>query len=468
MGSVRRFLMAKTRLRLACAVALFVAQGCATRPPRTQGPEPRPLGREFPVRAAPREAEGDDGSAALAEEPVGEEITLRRALALALLRSPKLSAVSWDIRIGEARRLQAGLFPNPELEVEVENFGGSGEFAGFTGSETTIVLSQLIELGGKRAARKHVAAFDAELAAWDHEAARLAVLTDTTLAFLDVLAAQEQQQLAQDAHRVAGEVLSAAAARVKAGKVSPLEEVRAGVTLSKSAIDLETARRTLEGSRGFLAATWGSWNARFKHATGDLDAVKPVPPLESIEGLVARNPDIARWAQEMEQRLAVLSLERAGRVPDLTVGAGVKYISGPDTTAFVFGFSIPIPFSDRNQGAVLEAEYELARAGDAKKVAEVRTRVALAGAYHMLASAHGAAVSLRDEVLPAARRADAAARESYKEGKLGYLDVLDAQRTLMDARQSHVDALITYHKAVAVVESLIGTGLTDIPTSENQ
>ena len=86
----------------------------------------------------------------------------------------------------------------------------------------------------------------------------------------------------------------------------------------------------------------------------------------------------------------------------------------------------------------------------------------------MLASAHGAAVSLRDEVLPAARQAYAAASESYKEGKLGYLDVLDAQRTLMDARQSHVDALITYHKAVAVVESLIGTGLTDIPTSEDQ
>ena len=460
--------MAKTRLRLACVVALFIAQGCATRLPETQGPEPRPLGREFPVRAAPRDAQGDDGRSALAEEPVGEEITLRRALALALLRSPKLSAISWDIRIGEARRLQAGLFPNPELEVEVENFGGSGEFAAFLGSETTVVLSQLIELGGKRNARKQVAAFDAELAAWDHEAARLAVLTDTTLAFLDVLAAQEQLQLAQDAHRVSGEVLSAAAARVKAGKVSPLEEVRAGVTRSRSAIDLESARRTLAGARSFLAATWGSWSPGFKHATGNLDAVKPVPPLEAIEGLVARNPDIARWAQEMEQRLAVLSLERAGRVPDLTLGAGVKYISGPDTPAFVFGFSIPLPFSDRNQGAILEAEYEIARAGDARKVAEVRTRAALAGAYHVLASAHAAAVALRDELLPAARRAYAAARESYKEGKLGYLDVLDAQRTLMDARQSHVGALITYHKAVAIVESLIGTGLADIPTSENQ
>jgi len=460
--------MAKTRLGLACVVALFIAQGCATRPPETQGPEPRPLGREFPVRAAPRDAEGDDGSAALAEEPVGEEITLRRALALALLRSPKLSAVSWDIRIGEARRLQAGLFPNPELEVEVENFGGSGEFAAFLGSEATVVLSQLVELGGKRNARKQVAAFDAELAAWDHEAARLAVLTDTTLAFLDVLAAQEQLRLAQDAHRVSGEVLAAAVARVKAGKVSPLEEVRAGVAVSKSAINLETARRTLEGARGYLAAAWGSWSPGFKHATGKLDAVKPVPPLESIEGLVARNPDIARWAQEMEQRLAVLSLERAGRVPDLTVGAGVKYISGPDTPAFVFGFSIPIPFSDRNQGAILEAEYQIARAGDARKVAEVRTRAALAGAYHVLASAHGTAVSLRDDVLPAARRAYAAASESYKEGKLGYLDVLDAQRTLMEARQGHVDALITYHKAVAVVESLIGTGLADIPISENQ
>ncbi len=80
----------------------------------------------------------------------------------------------------------------------------------------------------------------------------------------------------------------------------------------------------------------------------------------------------------------------------------------------------------------------------------------------MLASARGEALSLRDDVLPVARRAYAATRESYLVGKVGYLDILDAQQTLVAARQSHIDALVVYHKAVAVVESLIGTALAEV------
>ncbi|MFB3065352.1 MAG: TolC family protein [Planctomycetota bacterium] len=460
--------MVERRVTLACAFALFVAQGCVAPLPQTEGPEPLPLGREFPVHDAPREVGERKGRPEPDEEPVEGEVTLSRALALALLRSPNLAAVAWDVRVADARRLQAGLLPNPEIEVEVEDFAGTGTLAGFDGAETTIVLSQLIELGGKRAARKQVAAFDAQLAAWGYETARLAVLTETTLTFLDVLGAQERLQLAEESHRLAQEVLSTVAERVKAGKVSPLEEMRAAVTLSKSAIDLDKASRSLDISRSFLAASWGSSRAGFDRVAGELDSVASIPSFESVAGLVARNPEIARWAQEMEQRLAVLARERAGRVPNLTLGIGVKHISEVDASALVFGLSIPIPLFDRNQGAILEARYELARAGHAKKAAEVRTWAALAAAYHTLASAHSEALSLRDDVLPAAQHAYAAARESYQEGKLGYLDILDAQRTLMEAKRSHVDALMTYHKAVAVVESLIGTGLNDVPSGSNQ
>ena len=461
--------MDESRVTLACAFALFVAQGCATPLPRTEGPYPRPLGREFAVYDPPRDAEAQSGRLEPVDEPVRGKITLRRVLALALLRSPNLAAVSWDVRIAEARRLQAGLRPNPEILVEIEDWGGTGSLTGFDGAVTTILLSQLIELGGKRAARKQVAAFDAELAAWDYETARLAVLTETTLTFLDVLAAQERLHLAEESHRLAQEVLSTVAERVKAGKVSPLEEMRAGVTLSKSRIDLDKARRSLHIFRSFLAASWGSSAPGFDRAVGELDAVAPIPPFESIVRLVARNPEVARWAQEIEQRLAVLALERAGRVPDMTLAVGPRYITADQTNnvAFVFGFSMPLPFFDRNQGAILEARHELARAGDAKKAAEVRTWVALAAAYQTLASAHGEALSLRDEVLPAARRVYAAARESYQEGKLGYLDILDAQRTLMETRRSYADALTIYHKAVAVVESLIGTGLDDVRRGAN-
>ena len=80
-------------------------------------------------------------------------MTLRQALALTLSRSPELAAISYDIRIAEARILQAQLRPNPELDLEAEDIAGSGEFSNARRSENTLQLGQLIELGGKRGAQ---------------------------------------------------------------------------------------------------------------------------------------------------------------------------------------------------------------------------------------------------------------------------------------------------------------------------
>ena len=77
------------------------------------------------------------------------------------------------MRAREAEGLQAGRLSNPELEVEIENFGGSGEADGFSASETTLALSQLIELGGKRLKRQRIAGHQAELAGWEYELTRV-------------------------------------------------------------------------------------------------------------------------------------------------------------------------------------------------------------------------------------------------------------------------------------------------------
>ncbi len=87
-------------------------------------------------------------------------VTLADALALALERSPKLASFSAEVRAREARTLQAGLLPNPEIEGSFEDFGGSGERRGAGSAESTLRLSQPIELGGKRGLRSAVATFE--------------------------------------------------------------------------------------------------------------------------------------------------------------------------------------------------------------------------------------------------------------------------------------------------------------------
>ena len=106
-------------------IAFLVLGGCAPGPfYDSTWPEPRPLGRGLDV-VHPSTPRGDVVAEDLPDEPTGE-LSLRDALAAALLRSPYLAATAYAVRAREAQALQAGLVPNPEIGLEFENFGGTG------------------------------------------------------------------------------------------------------------------------------------------------------------------------------------------------------------------------------------------------------------------------------------------------------------------------------------------------------
>jgi cobalt-zinc-cadmium efflux system outer membrane protein len=386
----------------------------------------------------------------------GGDIALRDALSLALQYNPELAAFSIEVRVAEARTLQAGLRPNPEVNIEMENFAGSGTLRSYDSAETTIQIGQLIELGGKRQKRARVASLERELTEWDYEAKRADVLTETSKSFVDVLAAQERVALAQELLRLAEQTFDTVSARVKAGKVSPLEETKAGVALSNSRIEHARAQRSLEAARKKLVAAWGSGVPAFERAVGPLDQLSPIPPEDRLAGEIRGSPDVARWATEQEQRRAASALQDAIRIPDLTLAAGVRRFRESGDSAFVAGASIPLPLFNRNQGGILESRRRLAKADRESAAAETRVRAALAETYQALSTAVSEIDALKTTVIPGAQNAFEAASEGYRQGKFGYLDVLDAQRTLFEARGQYVSALATYHKAVADLERAIG------------
>jgi len=386
-------------------------------------------------------------------------LTLRQALALALLQNPELSAFTWEVRAAEARTLQVGLRPNPELGLEVENIAGTGAFQGGRSAETTLRLSQVIELGGKRARRLHVAALERDLAVWDYETKRVEVLTEVAQAFVEVLRAQERLAAEQDLVRLAEQVLATVAERVNAGKASPVEETKAGVALSTSRVALERARRELVATRQRLAATWGSSTPTFQHVEGAFETVAAPPSAEALAERILDNPDLARWGTELQQRQAAVDLAEAQKVPDLTASGGVRYLNEADTAALVFSFAVPLPVVHRNQGAILEAQHRLAKATEERRAVVVRVRAALATVYAALTAAFVEATTLREEIIPGARRVFEATSEGYRQGKFSLLEVLDAQRTLFEARAQYIEALAHYHKAVAEAERAIGGAL---------
>jgi cobalt-zinc-cadmium efflux system outer membrane protein len=288
-------------------------------------------------------------------------------------------------------------------------------------------------------------------------------LTEAKKAFVDVLATAERLAFTADLLRLSEQVQRTVSARVQAGKVFPIEETRTRVTVSTARFQAQQARSSHEAAKKRLAALWGSTAPIFEGVSGSLDTTAPIPSLEALAAQVQKNPDIARWASEMDARQAQVEVARSRAVPDLTVSGGVRYLNETKETAFVLGLSLPLPLFDRNQGGILEAHARLSKAELERRAAAVRVSTALADAYQSLASAATEVATLQNEVLPAAEEAFQATQEGYRLGKFGLLDVLDIQRTLFESRGRYLEALATYHKAVADLERLSGAELLAVP-----
>jgi cobalt-zinc-cadmium efflux system outer membrane protein len=423
-------------------------------------PEPRPLGRGLPTFAAP-----DDPAIAGAPEsvePTGP-LALSDALAAALLGNPALAARSYEIRAREAAELQAGLRPSPSLSAEVEDVLGSGDFRGVRSAQTTLQLGQLVELGGKRAARMRLAAAERQLAGWDYEAARVEVLTQAAAAFVEVLAAQERLRLADDGLAVARAVRRVAARRVQAGLASPAEEIRAGVAVDTAGVEREHADHELDTARTALTALWGGVEARFERAEGDLGELPELPPLAELQRRAAEGPDLARWAAEREGRDAALARARSQRIPDVTIAAGPRYLNGPDDVGLVLDASLPLPLWNRNQGAVAEAAYRRAQAASEQRATEVRVAAEVTTARTALRASSEEAALLRARVVPGIERAVAVLRRGYENGRNSQLEVLEAEQARLAAREQYLRALVEAHHSALQIERLTGAPLEEPP-----
>ncbi len=383
-------------------------------------------------------------------------LTLREALRLTLLQNPALAASDTAIRAAEGRLLQAGLRPNPVVFTENENLIGSGPYRGAQSSENTVQLSQLIELGGKRAARVRVAQTGKTLAGFDYESKRLEVLVETTRAFLQTLAAQRRLALAEETARLADDLVPAIQRRVDAGAANAVEVTRAQNATATARIETQQATRDLATARQRLAASWGARTPRFSVASGNLETLPTVPSFETLASRLSLNPSLARYSAETAQRQAEIAREKARAVPDVTAAVGPRYLVEPNDVTVRLNLSVPLPVFDRNQGAIKEARAELVRTGQLQQAAATQLTVSLNDAYRNLLAARQEIDTLRGTLLPGAENAYRQIDEGYGAGRYSLLDLLDTRRTLVGARTQLLNAQAAYHQALADIEGLTG------------
>jgi len=417
--------------------------------------------------------DGVKGQAAdLSAQETGD-LTLRDAVNLALLRNPELASFAKEMRALEGATLQAGLLRNPELSVNVENPGNIQKLSGDINSQdsvakeivqqlTTIRIGQLIELGGKRAARVGAARLNEELAARDYESRRVEIIARVANVFTEVLAGQERLKLAEETRQLAQNVVDTVVLRVQAGKVPPIEETRAKVGLSTARIEFEQAQRDLISARKRLALLWDSAVPQFAKALGTLETSIAPPDFQTLQNRVLENPMALRAMKNIEHRKALVEVEQTRRIPNLTLNAGAVHHAQLGGTTAVASVMIPLPLFDRNQGNLKEAYQRVDKAVDEQVATDIRLRTELAQSYETMSAVWNEINILRDEILPGARSAFNVMRRGYELGKFGLLELLDAQRVLFQNQLLYVRALANYQRLTNDIERLIAAPIDSI------
>jgi cobalt-zinc-cadmium efflux system outer membrane protein len=385
-----------------------------------------------------------------------DDLTLAQALDAALKRNPELAASAFELAAATARREQAGLRPNTAVSLELENFAGSGVRRGTDALETTLALSQVIELGGKRAARLAVAEADLESSSLIQRARELDALAETTRRFIDAAAARERLTFARDAQRLAQETLAAIGRRVDAARSPIAERSRARIALTRAGIDLRQAERSARAARYQLAASFGDVEPQFADVRADLFSFDAGEPFNAWFERLARNPDLLRFASETRLRDAELRLAQSQARADLSVSLGVRHFADTGDNALVAGISMPIAWRDRNQGAVAAAHARRSQTGAEHTAALNRLRATLFALHSEADSARERAQTLRADALPQAREALRQTRSGYDVGRFSFLELASAQTELLELQQAAIDAAADHHRLRAELERLAG------------
>lgn len=388
-----------------------------------------------------------------------QNLTFKAAIERALAYNPTVKAAFLEIEARHGEESQSAVRPNPELLIEVENFAGSKDKRSFDSAESTFSLSQTLELGDKRLLRLQAAHLDASLAAWDFEAARMQVATQTASAFVDVIAAQERVRVLQDFVTIAAKTQTSVDARVKGGKASPIELDRAIVAAARAKALAKGEQARVTASKQRLSVFWGAERVDFGGVAGRLGRGAQVPHLSTLKTLIENNPALARWSDEVGRRIAQRDVEVSKSIPDLRIGAGVRQFNDNDSVAAVASVSIPLPLFDRNTGNIVAAEQRIAKAEQEQAAARNELLGALVEALGDLQVAATQLRAFESDVLPPAQSAFDRTKLGYDEGKFDILNVLDAQRSVFEAKLELVTARADYEKARVKVEAIVGRDL---------
>jgi len=327
--------------------------------------------------------------------------------------------------IADSNIKQAKKFPNPELEVELENLGKN---------EIGVGLSQPFELGVKRKIRVESANIEAEMAKLELEHLSLELQTETNRRILPLLALDQEIELLDNFILAARKTLVIIEDRVRKGASMNLDKLRAEVELEELLLERLAADNEKEQLKKELAALWVGSPEDFDSIDTEIVANITLPELEEIYNYLANHPETKMHSLERKMAKNELKDAKASTIPDLGIGAGIVRNNEEKSNAYVLSAGIELPIFNRNKDAinsvklskkVLDYEIESARID---KKAEIN---ALYTEFSVLEKELNI---LKTKILPNLETINQSVISYYENGAVSFLEVLEAKAELLEAK----------------------------------
>ncbi|HLE71750.1 MAG TPA: TolC family protein [Vicinamibacteria bacterium] len=415
-------------------------------------PEPTPSTAELPRMGKSQENP---------EAPLIELAELQR---LAFENNPTLAQADAEIRTGEARKLQSGLYPNPTAGYVGEEIRGGP----LGGGQHGFFVSQTLVTGGKLGLNREIAGHDVRISELEAEEQSLRVLNAVKLAFYRMLAAQEMLDLERDLLSIAEDKLQTERELENLGQADDAELLQVEVERQHREMRVRIRETGLRQSWRSLAAIVGVPDLPARTVRGSLEDIPTELEENQVLERLTRESPAVRIAHEVVARTRA-ELTRAQRepIPNLELRGGLQdnrqILESTGARVGLQGFlevGVPLPLFNRNQGNVSAAEAQLERSErEVERVALV-LRERASSHFEVYETSRIMVERYRNELLPRAQRAYELRLQSHGLMLGAYPQVLEAQARLFEMQAEYVSALeIQWMNAIALSGLLLTDGL---------
>lgn len=410
--------------------------------------------------------------------PSEPEVALEELIRLALQNNPQLPIARENLEAARQRVSAARANAGPSLQI-VPGLGNR------EARDEEIILSQPLDLFGKRRARAGVFAAEAHRAEAESILAERALVVAVKNAAADLFAAQEAESLGQVQVEVAQLFRDAAARRAQLGDVPPVQVQRAEIESLRVQNELTMAQAERLARRAGLNQLVGQAPetplrvalpladsfTNLLRARPDAAAIASPKPLlgassqvgsglvglrsQLLPGTLTR-PDIVGAEATLEARRAQMGVLRRQRLPEIELQARRNALTGSGSTALRAVIVVPLfDFgSNKHERRAFEAE---ARAQQST-ITLLRSQAAMQveQALLRLQQQRHTVERYRTGIVPLTLDLLRKTQIGYAQGASTYLEVLDAQRTLRAVQTEYLQALVGTRTGEAQLESALG------------